>query len=118
MESFFSSLFPDDVPSTWTKCGFTHRQWSRLGLAGLVGGKGLSLFRGGHCYYTRGSGMVVVEHPGSVGGWVLISVSMLGHTVGFVIQRPSCFESPCKLLCGCCHGGENPEGAVFVFFFF
>ena len=31
---------------------------------------------------------------------VLISVSMLGHTEGSVIQRPSCFESPCKLLCG------------------
>lgn len=31
-------------------------------------GKGLSFFRGGHSYSTRGSGIVVVEYSGPVDG--------------------------------------------------
>lgn len=37
-----------------------------------------------------------------------MSVSMLRHTEGLVIQSPSCFENPCKLLSGYCYGDENP----------
>lgn len=54
-QRYFNVDLPSPMVETWS---------------GMLGrGKGLSLFRGGHSYYTRGSGMVAFEHAGAC-GWL------------------------------------------------